>query len=144
MADKQKIAENGTNVIISFFLNTRHGLLVISTILVLIPIFYQMIFSQQLLTQNFVLSLFILGIYGYAIFIADIFVEILRRDFSIIHKQMHEGLYNPLIFVILTIFIIMGLYFAFGFDAIKNISLALLFLVVIHWPRGRRAPLFKS
>ena len=144
LADNQKMAEKETNEKLAFFLNTRCGLLVISAILVLIPFFYQMTFSQQFLTQNFVLSLFILGIFGYAIFIADIFVEIFQRAFPIIHNQMHEGIYNPLIFVILTIIIIIGLYSAFGFDAIKSISLAFLLLVVIHWPRGRRASLIKS
>ena len=113
------------------FLQNRWGLFIISTILVFIPVSAQMMFARQPEVQNFIVSLLVLGIYGYAMVVADMVAEVVRRILFASRSWTCEAVYQ-FIFVILTIFTLMGLYYAFGFDAVRDISLAFVSLVA-YW-----------
>lgn len=122
-------------------LSLRYALLVICTILFLIPIFYQLTYDQKFILQPSLVSLFFIAFYGYLILIADILGDIIVGLLKIYiktypdilaHYKKYEKIYNPIFFIVLTILIILIISFFFGFDAVKEIVIALI-LYLLWW-----------
>jgi hypothetical protein len=127
---------------IQLFLQNRCVLFTISSVLVFIPVSYQMIFPPQPEAQNFIVSLCVLGIYGYAMVVADLIAEVVRRILFPNPTWTCEGVYK-FIFIILSVFTLMVLYYAFGFDAMRDISLAFVALIA-YWRRKSIEELMKK
>lgn len=125
-----KDTETGLERILLFVQN-RWGLFIISSVLVFIPVSYQMMFPRQPEMQNFMVSLLVCGIYGYVMIVADTGAEVARKVLFAGLPWSCEAVFQ-FIFIILTAFTMMGLYYAFGFDAMREISLAFISLVA-YW-----------
>jgi len=116
------------------YLKLRYGLIVISTSLLLIPIFYQFLLNQAFIKISYLQPLFVLGVFGYVILLADVLSDIFQIAVSIFVSsyKIHKPLLNKFFFGIVAFVVFLPFYVVWGLDAVKDILIALA-IILLAW-----------
>ena len=107
----------------------------ISTICLLVSLFYQTISSQKFWEQNYILPFFIIGAYGYT-FIFGLMIALFIKEYGGTvsnHYKKYEFVYNLIFILIVTISLLAIFYVIFGLGAIGPILGSLAALAIKWW-----------
>ena len=107
----------------------------ISTICLLIPLFYQIITSNNFWKHIYILSFFIIGVYGYA-FIFSFILAILIKEYGgriSVHYKKYESIYNLIFIAMVTAPLLVIFYIVFGIGAVGPVIGGIAMYAIKWW-----------